>query len=105
MNRARPWLYFLFFLFALAALSTFRESSPDVYGRYALVGAAIWCLAVIVLSAVTLHRQGRPNDPADHGGFGMANLPLPRSWKRWIYDEREHEKKHSNGDASGSGQP
>jgi hypothetical protein len=96
MNKVRPWLYFLFFILALATLSAFRETLPDVYGRYALVAAAIWIFAVIILSAVTLRRHGRPTDSTDPGGFGMAALPLPRSWKRWIYDERGPEKKNSN---------
>ena len=90
MKRARPWLYFIFFLVTLAALSTFREAFPEVYHKYALVAATIWIFGVIVLSAVTLHRHGRPTDSTDGGGFGMAGLPLPRSWKRWIYDERGH---------------
>jgi len=94
MKRIRPWLYFLLFLVALAALSTFRERFPDLYGDYALVASAIWGFGVIVLSVVTVRRHGRPIDPADHGGFGMAGLPLPRSWKRWVYDERPHEKKN-----------
>ena len=96
MERIRPWLYFLFFVLMLAALSTFRETSPDVYGRYALVALAVLFFGVIVLSAITLHRHGKPTDPTDPGGFGMAGLPLPRSWKRWIYDERGHEKKTKN---------
>jgi amino acid permease len=95
MNKARPWLYFLFFILALAALSAFRETSPDVYGRYALVAAAIWIVGVIVLSAVKLSRLGNRTDSTEHEGFGMAALPLPR-WKRWIYDERGPGKKNSN---------
>jgi hypothetical protein len=94
MKRTRPWLYFVFFLVTLAALSTFRETLPDLYGQYALVAATVWISGVIVLSAVTLYRHGRSTDSKDHGGFGMAGLPLPRSWKRWIYDE--HEKKNLN---------
>ena len=96
MRGIRPWLYFLFFLATLAALSTFRKTFPDVYERSALVAVAIWIFGVVIVSAVSLYRHGRPTDSTDRGGFGMAGLPLPRSWKRWIYDEDGHEKKNTN---------
>jgi hypothetical protein len=96
MKRARPWLYFLLFIFTLAGLSAFRDAAPEIYRGYAVAAVIIWFLGVVVLSQVTLQRRGRPSDPADQGGFGMANLPLPRSWKRWIYDERGHNKKNIN---------
>jgi len=96
MKRIRPWLYFVFFVLILAALSMFRETFPDVYARYALMATTIIALGIVTLSVVTLHRRGRPTDPTDGGGFGMANLPLPKSWKRWVYDERDNKKKNSN---------
>jgi len=96
MKRARPWLYFLFFIVALATISALRAMSRDTYERYASVAIAIWVLSVIVLSVIALYRRGTSTDSRDGGGFGMAALPLPRSWKRWIYDESPDDKKNSN---------
>ena len=96
MVRARPWLYFVMFVAALAAVSIVKETFPDTYERGALLVTAIWILGIIVLSAITLHRHGRRTHSRGTEGFGMAALPLPRSWKQWIYDERGRDKKNSN---------
>jgi hypothetical protein len=66
---------------ALAALST--RPDVEVYFTY------LWGAGMLVFSVVVLWRWWQdPQDPRDVG-FGIARLPLPRSWKRWIYDERK----------------
>ena len=95
MKRLRAWLYFLLFLFIFVGLSILRETSPDVYDRYASVLSAVWYFGVVILSLAALRQWRKPRHPKDAGGFGVAGLPLPRTWKRWIYDERGDDKKNS----------
>jgi hypothetical protein len=88
MKRARPWLYFLLFIFGLAALSSFKEKLPDLYGRLALVVDGIWLAGIIALSAITLHQFASRTGSRGPRSFGIVALPLPRRWKRWISDDR-----------------
>ena len=89
MKRTRPWLYFLTFIFLLAGLSAFRQTAPDVYEPVALLFGVLWFITVIVLSVLVVLGKWKPMHPKNASGFGMAGVPLPRTWKRWIYDDRE----------------
>jgi hypothetical protein len=83
MKRIRPWIYFVSFLVFYGALSTKPEL--DDYFQY------VFFAAIFVLSVICVWRWWNdPQDPRDVG-FGMSRLPLPASWKRWIYDERKKE--------------
>ena len=94
MKKARPWLYFLLSIFVIAALSTLSKTAPELYDGYAWTFSALLLGATLVLSVVALRRwRKHENDPTDPGGFGLAALPLPRSWKRWIYDEPTEKKR------------
>lgn len=92
MKKVYPWLLFILCLMTLAGLSVFKDKDPDIYDSFAWVATVIWCGGIILLSALTVYRHGRPRDPANPIGFGIAGLPLPQSWQRWIYDERPEKK-------------
>jgi hypothetical protein len=81
MKRLRPWLYFALFLLVFGILSTARTLS-GYYGYFSLA-------LIVIFSLIVVWRWWKdPHDPRD-AGFGMSRLPLPRSWKRWLYDEHD----------------
>jgi len=94
MKRARPWLYFITFVSILALLSAFRNTAPDVYDELALAADVLWLAAVVVMSCVVIHRTWKRSSNAVDG-FELAGLPLPKTWKRWIYDEAVGEPKRA----------
>jgi hypothetical protein len=79
MKRIRAWIYFISFIAALAIFST--RPQIEVYFQY------LWFGGMLILSVVCVWRW--LNDPLDARdvGFDLSRLPLPRSWKRWMYDE------------------
>ena len=80
----RPWIYFAVFIAAYGGLST-RPDLED-YLQY------VWFAGLLILSVISLWRWfNDPHDPRDVG-FGIARWPLPESWKRWMYDERNDPK-------------
>ena len=93
MKKAVPWLYFLLSISVLASLSIMSDRAPTVYDRFAWMFFPLWAGGALILSIVVLRRWWkRETDGTDAGGFGMAALPLPRSWKRWMYDEPAEKK-------------
>jgi len=92
MKHARPWLYFITFILILAALSTFKNTAPDLYDEFALAADAVWLAGVVVMSFLVIHRTWKRSSNA-MDGFGLAGLPFPKKWKRWMYDEAVRELK------------
>jgi hypothetical protein len=80
----RPWIYFTAFIAVYGALST-RPDLED-YVQYT------WFAGLLILSVICLWRWFKdPNDPR-YAGLGISRWPLPQSWKRWMYDERNDSK-------------
>jgi hypothetical protein len=81
MKPLRPWLYFALFQLVFGILST-AQTLRGYYGYFSLA-------LIVIFSVIIVWRWWKdPHDPRDVG-FGMSRLPLPRRWKRWLYDEHD----------------
>jgi hypothetical protein len=86
MKRVRSLLYFVAFVFILAALSVFKNTVPDLYEEFALAADGVWLALIVLMSAVVIHRTWK-RSPNARDGFGPAAFPLPKKWKQWMFDE------------------
>lgn len=82
MRRLRAVFYFLCFLAACEVFPQIPHAGD--YFRYSTLAI------VVVLSVLTLWQWWNMPEGSRTVGFGIGRLPLPASWKRWLYDEPEN---------------
>ncbi len=80
------------FLFSLVILGLSATPGYRVVDRLLLFGIATLLLTLSVFKILEIWKsRGNPNERENKGMLGQLYL-FPRSWQRWILDERDDDK-------------